>query len=84
MSPLHGRELGASLGEPWFHEVSDGEINIVATQQDMFAHSHTPNVGDRAWLIQVQLEQAKIGGTAPNIDHQRVVRPGVRLVEALP
>ena len=83
MIPLRAGELAASPGEPSFDEVSDGEIEIVAAQQDMLAHSHAPDVGHRAWLVEVQLEKAEIRGAAPDIDYQRVPRSGVTNVELL-
>src|ERR1700751_1184638 len=48
MFPLRAGKLAASPGEPRFDQVSDGEVDIVATQEDMLAHSHAPDVGDRA------------------------------------
>ena len=51
MIPLGAGKLAASRGEPWFQQVCDGKIDIVATQQDMLAHRHAPDVGDRALLV---------------------------------
>ena len=46
--PIARRKAGRLPREPRFHEVRDGQIDIVAAQQDMFAHRHAPDVGDRA------------------------------------
>ena len=51
MIPLRAGKLAASPGKPRFHEVCDGKVDIVAAQQDMLAHSHAPDVGDRALLV---------------------------------
>jgi hypothetical protein len=48
MIPLRAGELTATPGKPWFHKVSHGKVDIVATQQDMLAYSHAPDIGNRA------------------------------------
>src|SRR5215467_9075969 len=83
MFPLRAGKL-ASPGKPRFDEVCDGKVDVVAAQEDMLAHSHAPDVGDRAWLVQVQLEQTEIRSTAADIDDQRVPWPGLTIVEWAP
>jgi len=56
MMPLRAGKLAASPGEPRFHEVCDGKVDVVAAQQDMLAHSNASDVGDRASPVQAQLE----------------------------
>src|SRR5215472_17748304 len=83
MFPLRAGKL-ASPGQPRFDEACDGKVDVVAAQEDMLAHSHAPDVGDWAWLVQVQLEQTEIRGAAADIDDQRVPWPGTAIVEPAP
>ena len=56
MIPLRAGKLPAYPGEPRFDEVRDSEIDIVAAQQDVFAHGRAPDIGDGALLVSTQFE----------------------------
>jgi hypothetical protein len=82
--PLRAGKLAACRGKPRFQEVCDGEVDIVAAQQDMLAHRHAPDVRDRALLVQAQFEKAEIRGAAADVDYQHVTQPSITIVEPLP
>ena len=62
----------------------EGEIDIVAPQQDMFADRNPPDVGDRARRAGAHIEQTEIRGAAADVDDQDMPRLGGVRVQPFP
>src|SRR5699024_1802314 len=58
----------------WFKQVGDGQIHVVAAQQDVVADREPFDI--RAGATMVQLEEAEIRRAATDIDHQNMMRSG--------
>ena len=54
----------------------EGEIDVVAAEQDMFADRNPPDVGDPTRRTGPRLEQTEIRGAAADVDHQDMPRLG--------
>ena len=74
MIPLWSRDLAAFAHEPWFKQDRESQVDVVATQQNVFADGNPRDVGDAVRRTGSQLEQAKIRGASADIDDQDVSR----------
>ena len=82
--PLRAGNLAAFPHKPRFKQDREGEIDVVAAQQNVFADGNPLDVGDDARRTGSQLEQAEIRGATANIDDQDVLRLGIVRRQSLP
>ncbi len=82
--PLWAGHPAAFRHKPRLQQGREGQINIVAAQQDMFADRDPPDVGDRARRARSQVEQTEIRGAAADIDDEDVPRLGSVSVQSFP
>ena len=76
MIPLRTGHLPAFRREPGLQEDREGQIDIVAAEQNMVADRNPADVGDRARRAGSELEQTEIRGAAADIDDQDAPRLG--------
>ena len=74
MIPLWAGDLAAFPHKPRFKQDREGQVDVVAAQQNMFADGNPRDVGDAARRTGSQLEQAEIRGASADIDDQDVPR----------
>ena len=84
MFPLRAGNLAAFSHKARFKQDCEGQVDVVSTQQNMFADSHPRDVGDAARRTGSQLEQAEIRGASADMDHQDVPRLGIVCVPPFP
>jgi hypothetical protein len=81
---LRAGNLTALSHKPRFKQDGEGQIDVVAAEQNVFADRNSPDVGDHARRTGSQLEQAEIRGASADVDDQDVPWLGTVRLQSFP